>query len=446
MKKWSLGYAFVKQIVRLAFWLSHKRIIVTGLQRIPRNKPVIFAPNHQNALMDPLAVLCTNYTQPVWLARADIFKSKTARPILKFLKIMPVYRFRDGKENLTENEKVFSKAIEVLENKKHLALFPEAAHSGKRQMLAHKKAIPRIAFLAEQKNNFQLGLQIVPVGIYYSHYWHFNRELIVNYGEPIEVYRYQKEFTESPHKAIMALRKEISERVEELILDIKSQKHYHNYELIRELIGDEYAKKNQLEGNVTYNRFCCDRQLISVLEQKETVKTEHFKKLHKQLSYFQKMLDQVKINPEDVSNKHQAIHYLLLESFLALLLLPFFIVGSLLHLGSFILPRHFIQRKVNDPNFYSSFHFVSGLVIYTLLIITLAITLFSYSHHLGWTFLSIVLFLLLGKISFSALQFFQKLWRHYRFFSYSRKHRAKANDFLMLKKHLKQQLFQLLSA
>jgi len=90
--------------VRLGFWLTQKKVVVTGRHSIPKGKPIIFAPNHQNALMDPLALVCTNMHQSVWLARADIFKSKTVSSILKYLKLLPVYRIRDGKDNLSNNE------------------------------------------------------------------------------------------------------------------------------------------------------------------------------------------------------------------------------------------------------------------------------------------------------------------------------------------------------
>jgi 1-acyl-sn-glycerol-3-phosphate acyltransferase len=186
-EKWSLGYWCLKQYVRFADWLILKKTVITGNENIPKNKPLLFAPNHQNALSDPLAVLLNTSFQPVWLARADIFKSKTVSAILKFMKIMPVYRLRDGKENLNKNDQTFSDSIKVLENNMALALFPEAAHSGKRQMLVHKKAVPRIVFMAEEKTGFNLDIQIIPTGIYYSHYWKFNRTIVVNFGEPIPV-------------------------------------------------------------------------------------------------------------------------------------------------------------------------------------------------------------------------------------------------------------------
>jgi len=48
-EKWSPGYSIFRIYVKLAHRLVYKNITVTGLENIPGNKPVIFAPNHQNA-------------------------------------------------------------------------------------------------------------------------------------------------------------------------------------------------------------------------------------------------------------------------------------------------------------------------------------------------------------------------------------------------------------
>ena len=267
MKNFSAGYEILRTYVRFAFWLTHKRIVVKGRNLIPKGKPIIFAPNHQNALMDPLALACTNPYQSVWLARADIFKSKTVSSILKYLKLIPVYRIRDGKENLSNNEEIFAQVIQLLENKQTIALFPEATHSGKRQMLPHKKAIPRIALEAEAKNDFQLDLQIVPVGISYSHYWKFNRSILVQYGQPIQVKDFWIDYEVNPQKAMLDLRDEIYRKLNTLIIQINSKTHYQEYDDIRQLAGNDYSRLRFFCKNRILQLFYAEKELISKLEQ-----------------------------------------------------------------------------------------------------------------------------------------------------------------------------------
>ncbi len=212
-------------------------------------------------------LLHTKY-QPVWLARADIFKNKTAAAILRFLKIMPVYRMRDGKENLLKNEETFSNSIKVLKNNVPLGLFPEAAHSGKRQMLAHKKAVPRIVFMAEEKSEKNLDIQIIPTGIYYSHYWKFNRNLIVNFGKPIQVNDFLEEYKESELAATQSLRQRIMDEMQSVVLNIKSKNHYTDFENIREIYGKHYLKRQNKKYSVS-NLFFSDKKMVEQLDSLE---------------------------------------------------------------------------------------------------------------------------------------------------------------------------------
>ena len=51
-KLWNL----LSMYIRLMHNLFYKDIIVEGKQNVPNEGPLLFAPNHQNALMDALAV------------------------------------------------------------------------------------------------------------------------------------------------------------------------------------------------------------------------------------------------------------------------------------------------------------------------------------------------------------------------------------------------------
>ena len=96
IEKYSAGYALVNFTAR--FWhnnVFYRKVIVLGKENINPEAHNIFAPNHQNALMDALAVLFTQEGYLVFLARADIFKKKLIASILYFLKIcIQLYNIR----------------------------------------------------------------------------------------------------------------------------------------------------------------------------------------------------------------------------------------------------------------------------------------------------------------------------------------------------------------
>ena len=410
MKQWSRGYEALRIYVRFAFWLTHKKIVVTGKEHIPKNRPIIFAANHQNALMDPLALVCTNPLQTLWLARADIFKSKFTQPILKFLKMVPIYRIRDGKDSLTNNEQIFNLVTDVLEDNQSIALFPEAAHSGRRQMLQHKKAIPRIALDAEAKNNFQLGLQIVPVGIYYDHYWNFNRTLIVQYGKAIGVDHYQSEFQRNPQNAMLLLRDEIHDILEPLTLQIDSKEHYADCEYLREVVGEESHAKSADGTHPLVQKLQAEQRWMNLLSHMESADSATFLELVSKSRDFQSQLDKVGISFSQLASyRKSSWPLLMLQLAGAILSLPVLLLGLLFNWIPYLIPRKLLTRKVKDPAFRSTFIFVTGLLLFPIFYL-LEMALVGWLTGSGWiAFVTLVAMPFVGKWAYRLLTFNKNL-------------------------------------
>ncbi|HOW31024.1 MAG TPA: 1-acyl-sn-glycerol-3-phosphate acyltransferase, partial [Bacteroidales bacterium] len=151
----SIGYYLLYFYSYLYYHIFYRWVTINGRENIPHNTPIIFAANHQNALMDALAMLYARKGKVVFLARADIFKSKFVASLLHFLKIMPVYRMRDGYEALGQNEETFDNAANVLKHNTPIAMLPEGNHAGFKRLRPLKKGICRIAFMAEERSQFK---------------------------------------------------------------------------------------------------------------------------------------------------------------------------------------------------------------------------------------------------------------------------------------------------
>jgi len=410
--------------VRFGFWLTHKRIVVTGRHLIPKGKPIIFAPNHQNALMDPLALACTNSHQSVWLARADIFKSKRVSAILKYLKLLPVYRIRDGKDNLSNNEEIFAQVIQLLENKQTIALFPEAAHSGKRQMLPHKKAIPRIALEAEAKNDFKLDLQIVPVGITYSHYWKFNRSLIIQYGQPIQVKDYWIYYELNSQKAMLDLRDEIHRKLVSLILQINSKTSYPEIDNIRQLVGKEYSQRRYFCKDPSLQLFYSEKELVSKLEQLEELQPQHFQNIIAAMRQYFSGIEKDDISDDQIENAEKACWSKVFSSLtLAVLTLPVFAFGFVFNAVPFVILRTILRKKVKDAAFLSTFNFVGGLILFPLFYLIAACVLFSWSDSVLVALFALVGMPFSGKIAYQLYPFYRIILQKISYLVGSKSHK-----------------------
>jgi 1-acyl-sn-glycerol-3-phosphate acyltransferase len=241
--RYDFRYALAKIPVKAVLRLCFGKLVFVG--KAPKERPVIFAPNHRNALIDALMLVYGGYRrkQIVFLARADIFRKRFAAWLLKGMRIMPVFRIRDGKDNLDKNGEIFASAARILQNNNPIALFPEARHNPRQSLLPVQKAAPRIVLPTEAQLDFRLGSQIVPVSIYYRDISDFLSDACVTFGAPIEVSAYKELYDENPGKAVNQLRQELERRLKAMVVDIWNDAFYEEYRLAVDWNCDRIAKE-----------------------------------------------------------------------------------------------------------------------------------------------------------------------------------------------------------
>ena len=88
-------YWLLKPFVFFSLRVFYK-VDVKGLNRIPRNKPVILAPNHSNGFVDPVILAMLTPQKVRFFARGDVFKGAFAKWILNQMNVSPMYRMQDG--------------------------------------------------------------------------------------------------------------------------------------------------------------------------------------------------------------------------------------------------------------------------------------------------------------------------------------------------------------
>jgi 1-acyl-sn-glycerol-3-phosphate acyltransferase len=364
MTKWSFGYQMLKIIVGTVFYTFYKRYENIGKKNIPKKKPIIFAGNHQNALMDPLAIIFSSTKQPVFLTRADIFAKPILLKIFTYIKMLPVYRIRDGAKNLKNNELIFDKSVEILEAKASVGLFPEATHTDKRRLRPLKKAVPRIAFMAEEQNDFKLDLQIVPVGIYYEDYVHSNSNLFVNYGEAFTIANYKEQYLDNPQKAYSQFKDELSERIKKVIIHIQDIEHYTIYEQIRLFYRTQMKKKMGLKKASAYNNFLADKQTIAHAEAAYLNGDNNIEVFGNQYRRLAQGLKKKGFDILDFDNL--CLGKTILKTLLLIIGLPIFLFGAANGVIYFILIKKFLKR-IKDKQFHTSFKFGIILIIIPIL-------------------------------------------------------------------------------
>ncbi len=200
---------------------------INGEERIPEDASVIFAPNHQNAFTDAMALLSSSPKPVVFLARADLFNKKLANKILRWLKIMPAYRMRNGISNLKKNADSFEQAAQVLEHKEFFCLMPEGGQEEMRKLRPLVKGMFRIGFAVQDHyKDTNETVYIIPTGIDYASYDHSGGHMVINFGKPIKMRDYYDKYVENAPVAYNEIRAELYRRMSTLMLDIRTDDYY----------------------------------------------------------------------------------------------------------------------------------------------------------------------------------------------------------------------------
>lgn len=201
----------------------YKKIKITGLEHIPKNKPVLILPNHQNGLVDPILIGTLCKLNPYYLARADVFANPIANWFLRTIQMLPIYRIRDGRDQLHKNEAIFDQCAELLLQSKNLMLFPEGSHGIDRRVRLLRNGFYHILSRA-LKQNPELDVQILPIGFNYKHLERFPDSVAIKIGAPISVQELIKNLDESEH--LNVLKHTIRAKLVQLTTHIEDHKNY----------------------------------------------------------------------------------------------------------------------------------------------------------------------------------------------------------------------------
>ena len=357
IERFSTRYALLKRAAGL--WhdkIFYRKVIVLGIENINPGDHLIFAPNHQNALMDALAVLFTHKGQPVFLARADIFRKRLIAGLLYFLKILPVYRIRDGYGSLRENDEIFNKTIDVIKHKNGLVILPEGDHAGYRRLRQLKKGICRVAFQADEASGFSLKIKIIPVGIEFSNYARYRQVLTVVYGKPIEVSQYHDLYREAPERALNELRSRLSAEIKQVMVHIDSVEDYEAIDELRSIINGKYS------DDIKYPKLFRDRSLIERLNNLKIKDPEIYNKICSLSLRVKHRAEELCISYRLLEKKKHSLGWLLAGLAVLFITFPVWLLGNLFTLTFLTLPELQI-RKTRDVQFHSSLRYGLSLAL-----------------------------------------------------------------------------------
>jgi 1-acyl-sn-glycerol-3-phosphate acyltransferase len=168
--------------VGLAMKIFCRKIIVNNRAMLMKGGPLLLASNHPNSFLDAI-ILDILFQKPIWsLARGDVFRNAFISKILTALKMFPVYRVSEVVENLNSNYETFENCKKLFRDQGNVLIFSEGKCVNEWRLRPLKKGTARLAINSWEEN---IPLEVLPIGINYSSFHRFGKNVMINFGNII---------------------------------------------------------------------------------------------------------------------------------------------------------------------------------------------------------------------------------------------------------------------
>jgi len=189
-------------------------VIINDRSFLDKKGPLLIASNHPNSFLDAI-IITTLFNQPVHsLARGDVFSNKFYTWLLNLLHILPVYRVSEGVENIENNYTTFSACQDIFNRNGIVLIFSEGGSENEWHLRPLKKGTARLAITAWNEN---VPLEVLPLGVNYSSFRVFGKNVILNFGKMITSIRLPEDTTDG--KKIIAFNAKLEDELKRLVIE-----------------------------------------------------------------------------------------------------------------------------------------------------------------------------------------------------------------------------------
>lgn len=428
-------FTFYK-LFQSSFLYLYKSITIIGKENIPKDESCFIAPNHQNSMMDAMAILfTTKRPHPYFVARADIFRKKFVAWVLHALKMLPIFRIRDGKDNLQNNDEIFEKTVKVLYENVPFTIYTEGSHAGFRRFRGVKKGIVRTALMALESFPKGKKLYIVPTGIdYNTSYEKAMQNIVVFYGKPICVNDFYDLFKEDKARAERQLQLELQERMPDQMLNIQSEKYYDLYDIVRASACGEIMNKKGVKRNPEQRLFA-QQEVIKILDEALEKDEKPFADLQEKARKYKKKLKALKLRDWLFDKERYSLQRLIGEVLSAVILFPLFLYGYMVN-GLQFSVTNYLANKNKDPQWRSSVRFVMGFTLLPVTHLLLACLIFFFFKGFLWYCIAVLSFIFSGKFALYYKVWVKKIFGRIRYNRLNRKMTDDFKELLSLRKEI----------
>ena len=201
-------------IFRLILKTFFREITLEGIESLPSEGAVIFAPNHPNALVDPLLLFMLPKDYRIrFVAKAPLFNIPLLGWLMRKMGAIPVIRRRDVRGRV-DYRTFFQTCLDSLAAGESIVIFPEGISLPQPHMAELRTGIARLFFLSQEQGQ---KVSIVPVGINYEYGSIFRSPVMVSFGKPLATTNYIAQHQQDPKVGVRGLTHALENKLENLV-------------------------------------------------------------------------------------------------------------------------------------------------------------------------------------------------------------------------------------
>ena len=363
----NLIYHFVRYTIGIACTVYFRKIFITGRERIKKDKKTIIALNHPTACIEPLifGTLINKHIQV--LLRGDAFLSKPVEWFLRKIKTIPIFRQRDGVDNLRKNEQIMNEIeVKIHDGNDAILVLAEGTSKHEKRLRTVKKGAARMMFQTYEKYG-DTDISIVPVSVNYTDSHRFRSTVSFQVEEPILLENYLDLYKENKARAIKKVTSDLQNAMREEVIHIADSADDDMVNLLLEFNRNEF--KINAFPYVTESD-TLTKQEWNIVEKINKKSKEERTKLAAQTDAYVRRLNEYRAEDHGAAQPYRS-------NFINWILLFF---GFPLHLAGLIwnypplrFAKHFADKKSSDIRFHASLRlgvgYIAWLIWYALWIV-----------------------------------------------------------------------------
>ncbi len=230
------------------------------------------------------------------LARSGLFNNPVLKPILELIGAVPIYRRKTEDTDTSKNQGTFSKCYELLAQNETLVIFPEGQSHSDSYVHDLKTGVARMALGAKKENGVEPV--VIPVGLTFVRKRRSRSEVLVHYGEPIDLSLPKKT---NEYDAARIITDRVKAGIEAVTLNAPSWK---DIDLVNRLEGFFSMRHGKRRTSTLKQRFQSLQRIIEAQHLLNEYEPDKVRSLMSRLRLFERLCRVCGIN-----NYHLAIKY-----------------------------------------------------------------------------------------------------------------------------------------